>query len=104
MQSENSRTLTTVVAMTFVAGVAIASLFMALVGGPSAIAATCTINWDGDAADGFWLTATNWDTGVVPGSADHVCIEPGVATTVTYASGTTSVLSITTNANGVPCR
>ncbi|MDW3218062.1 MAG: Calx-beta domain-containing protein [Acidimicrobiales bacterium] len=65
-----------------------------------ASAAACTINWDGGGVDDSWHTADNWDTNVVPGAADHVCIEPGAPVTVTYSSGTTSILSLQTNADG----
>ena len=33
------------------------------------------VNWTGDGADDLWSTATNWDTGTVPTSADKVRID-----------------------------
>jgi Bacterial Ig domain/PKD domain/Calx-beta domain/Palmitoyl protein thioesterase len=37
----------------------------------------CTITWDGGAGTARWHDAANWDTNVVPGPADRVCIPAG---------------------------
>jgi len=34
-----------------------------------------TVKWDNTSTDGLWLTATNWDGDVVPGSEDDVVID-----------------------------
>src|SRR5580765_2596360 len=64
---------------------------MALTSARGRAAPACTITWDGSAGTTSWHTATNWDTNVVPGAADHVCI---VGSTVVYSTGTTSILSL----------
>ncbi|MDQ2983187.1 MAG: hypothetical protein M3R70_04585 [Actinomycetota bacterium] len=72
----------------------IAAAFVALltlVPAHGSAAPACTISWDGGST-GSWHTATNWDTNVVPGAADHACIPAGAS--VTFSSGTTSVLSL----------
>src|SRR5688572_24309271 len=49
---------------------------LGVVGGREAEAG-CTITWDGGAGTMSWHTAANWDTNVVPGPADDVCIPAG---------------------------
>src|SRR4051794_8943982 len=34
----------------------------------------CTVNWDGGAGTSRWHDAANWDTDMLPGSSDRVCI------------------------------
>ena len=41
---------------------------------PSALAAPCTRTWDGGAGTTAWGTDTNWDTNMLPGPADIVCL------------------------------
>ena len=48
-----------------------------------------TIRFDNSAGTGLWQTATNWDTNVLPGPADDVCIPAG--SNVTLSSGTQSI-------------
>ncbi|HEX2015536.1 MAG TPA: Calx-beta domain-containing protein [Solirubrobacteraceae bacterium] len=53
---------------------------------PSLAGAACTKNWK-TAANGAWETASNWQEGAVPNSADDVCIQIDGTYTVTIASG-----------------
>jgi hypothetical protein len=39
-----------------------------------------------------WHTGSNWDTNVVPGAGDNVCI--GASFTVDFTSGTTSIQTL----------
>ncbi|HYS05773.1 MAG TPA: hypothetical protein VEW47_11335 [Candidatus Dormibacteraeota bacterium] len=59
--------------------------------GPGPAAAGCpgTIVFDNTAGTGLWQTAQNWDTNVLPGPSDDVCIPAGM--TVTLGSGTQSI-------------
>jgi len=61
----------------------------------SAAPPACTDSWK-TATSGNWDTATNWSTGVVPGSSDVACITIAGTYTVTYqpASGTETVDSL----------
>ena len=65
-------------------------LLLALITRPLSAA---TVSWIGGSGD--WNTATNWNTGALPGTNDDVVISP-VATsiTVTHSSGTHSVKSL----------
>jgi len=40
-------------------------------------APAATVTWDGDAADGLWDTATNWDGNTLPAAGDDVFISNG---------------------------
>jgi len=51
------------------------------------------IAWDGGGNGTAWSDPLNWSGNVLPGPADDVTIGPG-ATTITYASGTTSIRSL----------
>jgi hypothetical protein len=52
------------------------------------------VHWIADAS-GSWHTASNWDTGIVPGPGDEVIIDrPAGDLTITYSSGNTTVQSI----------
>ncbi len=54
-----------------------------------------TVEWISETS-GDWNVASNWSTGIVPGSNDDVIIDvPGVSPTVTISSGDQSVLSVT---------
>jgi hypothetical protein len=68
-------------------------LLLALMSARGRAAPACTINWDGGGGTFSWHTAANWDTNVVPGASDHVCI-PAQASAVVYSTGTTSILSL----------
>ena len=58
---------------------------------PSALAAPCTWTWDGGAGTTAWGTDTNWDTNMLPGPADIVCLG---AAEVVHGAGSTAVLAI----------
>lgn len=90
------RTPRTVV-ISFVAIVAM--LLSILVIAPPGNAAACTVNWDGGAGTSSWQDAANWDTDAVPVGGDHVCIDAGAPTTVSYATETLAIGTLTTNAN-----
>ncbi len=54
------------------------------------------VTWDGDAADGQWGTATNWDSDAAPAAGDDVNIANGDAVNITgniLASGLNITLS-----------
>ncbi|MCB0644799.1 MAG: hypothetical protein KDC44_24305, partial [Phaeodactylibacter sp.] len=53
--------------------------------------------WDGDAGDGLWNTAVNWDGDLLPTPTDDVVIDNGDA--VMLASGTVTVQSIKLDGN-----
>lgn len=38
---------------------------------------SATVTWTGEAGDGLWFTAGNWDTGAVPDASDDVIINSG---------------------------
>jgi fibronectin-binding autotransporter adhesin len=61
----------------------------------SATPPACTDSWK-TATSGNWDTATNWSTGVVPGSSDTACITVPGTYTVTYqpSSGSETVDSL----------
>jgi Carboxypeptidase regulatory-like domain len=52
------------------------------------VGASCTATWTGGADDDQWTTAGNWQSDVVPGPTDFVCIGSG-ADAVTITNGTT---------------
>ena len=56
---------------------------------------TPTITWTGNAANGSWHTASNWNLNRVPAAGDSVII-PNLANTslVTFSSGTTSIKNV----------
>src|SRR5829696_9003666 len=56
------------------------------------ISAAATVSWVG--GSGNWNTASNWNTGVLPGPSDDVLIENAGTITVNHASGTNTVKSI----------
>src|SRR5262245_2040566 len=60
--------------------------------------APATVNWNVD-ADGDWNNSANWSTGNVPGATDTAVIDRAVPVTITYAGGSSSVLSLNSNAN-----
>ena len=51
-----------------------------------------TIKFDNGAGTGVWQTPQNWDTDVLPGPADDVCIPAGM--NVTLPSGTHTINSV----------
>src|ERR1017187_5075891 len=51
-----------------------------------------TVTWVGGSGD--WNTATNWSTGLLPGTNDNVVIGAGASITVTHSSGTHTVNSV----------
>ena len=67
------------------------AVVMLVAASPVSAQPACTITWDGGDA-GSWHDDANWDTNVVPGSSDHVCIPTGV--TVGFSVGTVSVLTV----------
>ncbi|MCB0663649.1 MAG: hypothetical protein KDC24_12965, partial [Saprospiraceae bacterium] len=58
-----------------------------------------TITWDGDAGDGQWTTATNWDGDVLPGAGDDVVIANGNDVTISTGSVTVNTVKINNNAS-----
>ena len=52
-----------------------------------------SISWT-STASGNWNTAADWGGGKVPGAADDATINTGTSITVTYSTGTDSVLSL----------
>jgi hypothetical protein len=48
--------------------------------------------WDGEAGDGLWTSADNWEGGILPTSSDNVIIDNGDA--VTLPSGTVTVHTV----------
>ena len=55
----------------------------------------CTITWDGEAGTTSWATGVNWDTDVVPGPNDDVCIPDfSFGIDVVHSSGATTIASI----------
>ena len=52
-----------------------------------------SVSWKNN-ADGNWATASNWSTGIVPGSSDDVTISTASLHTITYSAGTDNVLSL----------
>ena len=69
-------------------------LFMARIGPLGITAAGCPgeINFDNDNANGVWEEAANWDTDLLPVTADDVCID---GFTVTLSSGDQVVQTVT---------
>ena len=59
---------------TFAACAVLGLVLAALTSARGRAAPACTITWDGGGGTFSWHTATNWDTNVVPGASDHVCI------------------------------
>ena len=51
------------------------------------------LSWNVDQS-GNWDTAANWSTGSVPGASDNVSIDTASLDTVTYRTGSTSILSL----------
>jgi len=51
-----------------------ALLAVAVTGGNSAQAQSCSATWTGNAGDGKWSTASNWSPRRVPGATSDVCI------------------------------
>jgi len=85
---------------TLVLGVVLATAVQ--VTSPPATAATCPIGaaqWTGSGDGTSWSDGGNWASGSLPGSTDNVCIEPASPAVIVHSGGTTSVLSIATNAN-----
>jgi hypothetical protein len=63
-----------------------------------------TFNWDGGGLDGNWNNALNWDRDQLPGSIDGTADVAMIgatfsSSTVTHASGTTSIGGLTSAAN-----
>jgi surface protein len=58
-----------------------------------------TITWDGDAGDGQWTTASNWDGDVLPGPGDDVVIANGNDVTLSSGSVTVNTVKINNNAS-----
>jgi hypothetical protein len=54
-----------------------------------------TVSWS-NPAGGAWNTAANWSTGHLPGAADDVVIDVPGPVTITHATGTDAVHSLTT--------
>lgn len=52
-----------------------------------------TVTWDGGAGTTDWMTATNWDTDMLPGAGDIVIISGSSA--IVILSGTTTVETVT---------
>ena len=52
-----------------------------------------TVTWKNNSS-GNWATASNWSTGLVPGSTSDVSIETSSPQTITYSTGSTSILSL----------
>ena len=50
-----------------------------------------SVFWDGDAGDGLWNTAANWNINTLPTSTDEVLIALAANPTVTLPAGTTTV-------------
>src|SRR5688572_8519234 len=72
-------------------GLAAGVVSIAMTGGEPAMGG-CTITWDGGAGTMSWHTAANWDTNVVPGPADDVCIPAGA--NVLYVTGASTIASL----------
>ena len=51
------------------------------------------VNWTSNAG-GNWNTASNWSTGTVPGPQDDVTVNTSNAQTITYSSGSDTILSL----------
>jgi hypothetical protein len=51
------------------------------------------INWKNNAG-GNWNTGANWSTGTVPGAQDDVTVNTPSAQTITYTSGSDTILSL----------
>ena len=69
-------------------GAVCALLLAGLMSAPGAAASeSCGTSWTGEASDGNWYTAGNWDHGV-PTSSMVACIEEGATYTVTIDGGT----------------
>jgi hypothetical protein len=69
--------------------------------GPNDIAAAgCqgTIRFDNGAGTGLWQTAQNWDTDVLPGAADDVCIPAWMNVTLSSATQTINSVFVETGA------
>lgn len=58
-----------------------------------------TINFDNGAGNGLWTTADNWDTDVLPGPGDDVCID-GFAVTLNGAPPTHTIGSLHVSGTG----
>ncbi len=64
--------------------------------------ASCSgsINWTGAAGNNLWNTAGNWDTDMLPGPSDSVCIGTAfVSSTITVAGAQVVISSLVSNAN-----
>ena len=64
--------------------------------------ASCSgsINWTGGAGNNLWNTAGNWDTDMLPGPSDSVCIGTAfVSATITVATTPVVISSLVSNAN-----
>jgi hypothetical protein len=59
---------------------------------PAAAGCPGTIRFDNSAGTGLWQTATNWNTDLLPGAADDVCIPAGMNVTLNF--GTSSIGSL----------
>jgi 6-phosphogluconolactonase len=59
------------------------------------IAEACTINWTGNAGDGYWTTAGNWDLNRIPNSNDNVCIGSGFVVNTVDGKNIGTILSLT---------
>ena len=59
------------------------------------IAEACTINWSGNAGDGYWTTAGNWDLNRIPNSNDNVCIGSGFVVNTVDGKNIGTILSLT---------
>ncbi|MCB0644943.1 MAG: hypothetical protein KDC44_25025, partial [Phaeodactylibacter sp.] len=51
-------------------------------------AGAATVTWDGDAGDGLWNTAANWDGDILPTATDDVVIDNGDAVTLSTGAVT----------------
>lgn len=80
--------------LALVAGLA-AALAMAC---PASAQPSCTVSW-ADPSDGDWNTPGNWDTGLVPGEFDDVCIVAEGNYTVTL-NGSAMIGTLTVGNSG----
>lgn len=58
-----------------------------------------SVNWDGGGDGSSWSDPLNWSSNLLPGAADDVIIDVPAAISVTYASGTTTIRSLTSAEN-----
>jgi hypothetical protein len=59
------------------------------------IAQACSINWTGNAGDGYWTTPGNWDLNRLPNSNDSVCIASGFVVNTVDGKNIGTILSLT---------